>query len=40
MKYIGAFCMMLFCNEVVSLIALTLIASFIIGDILKARCER
>lgn len=40
MKYIGACGMMLLCNEVISLVALTLIMSFVIFDIVKARCER
>ena len=40
MKYIGACALMLCCNEVLSLIALTLISAFVICDILKVRCER
>ena len=40
MKYLGACGLMILCNEVTTLIALTLIVSFVICDIVKARCER
>ena len=40
MKYIGAFGLMLMCNEAISILALFLILTFVIFDILKARCER
>ena len=38
MKYIGAFLLMLACNEILSIIALILMGCFFIYDAAKAGC--
>lgn len=40
MKYLGAFCLMLFCNEVLSLIALVILMAFFLTDMAKEAGKR